>query len=1057
MFRLIQNLIGRLPVSRKLILIYALDLSAVIFVSTILINEKYIAINFARKELLGTAYLTEIRKVLLPVAGDEAPAGGSPGEQLMLAEQRFGATLESKTQAEALAGRLRAAANAADDLRSPGMARALGALTTRIGNQSNLILDPDLDSYYTMSLVVLRYPELFELWARIGDKAIEVRRTQDPVLRVQRQTEYLILEGRLDAVTNGMAADFDEAIAAGDPALKKTLNASRTRLIGAIEQLRAKTRSAALELRRDVSPTAIRQVSAALGDALAYAWDDSCRELTRLIERRIDGLFMRMWWHLGTAASLLLLILSLVFFVARTIAVPIRRLSDVAREVSRSADYSKRAEWVAEDDLGQLVGAFNQMLGQLDQARRFEQEAAASARALEAQKTLLEAIPIPLMVTAIPQHEVLHANVPAQAWLRGRLTDPWVEGLERQHRARFFQELSDRGGVDEFEALWNNGGERHWVLLSARRLNYQDRDAVLTAFTPIGQIKQMEERLALWAKVFESSSEAILVTDAAHDIVTVNRAFCRATGYEMSEVVGGGTEFLRSDRHPDAFFGQIWESARGRGSWQGEMWIRRKYGDVFPSWTVLNAVRDANGAVSHFVVSALDISERKENEKRISHLAHHDPLTDLPNRALCLDRLSVAIRQAGRGQRKVGVLFLDLDHFKGVNDTLGHHIGDGLLKSVAARLVEAVRAGDTVSRLGGDEFVVIFNGVDDVDEITQIVEQRLIPRIRQPHLVDGAELMVSCSVGVAICPDDGEDVEALLRNADAAMYRAKQLGRNNAQYFTSDLDRSARERIEIEQDLGRAIARGELRLHYQPRVDARSGRLLGVEALVRWQHPTQGLLAPSRFISVAEECGLIVPIGDWVLAEACRQQAEWRENGTGVVPVSVNLSVAQFLDAHLLEKLEATMRLHRTQACHIEFEVTETLLMADMASTVQLLLGIKALGVVLSVDDFGTGYSSLNYLHRFPIDKLKIDQSFVMDMLNDAKDLAVTQAIIGLGHTLGLCVVAEGVENVEQRMALSAAGCDELQGYYFSRPLPPEDFVAWLGGQPEASYLTAAG
>jgi len=1046
-FRLLHRLIGGLSVNRKLILIYTLDLSAVIFVSTILINEKYIAINFARQEIVGNAYISEIREVLLPTSG--LSLVDTPAQRLLLAEERYGETLGSRQLAEKLAGHLdagRPGVAPAEDQKH-AMAMALQALITRIGNQSNLILDPDLDSYYTMSLVVLRFPELFDLCLRLGDKAIEVGRALTPQVRTKRQTEYLILEGKIDAVASGIGADFDEAIMAGSPALKKSLRPARDRLLHAIDHLKNGTQRVALGVKGEVTPDAIRQMNHALKGALSLSWKEAGEALDELLDQRVATLFSRMWWHLGAAAALLLLILTLVFFVARMIALPIRRLSDVAEKVSLSADYSLRAEWSAGDELGRLVNAFNQMLAQLDRSRRVEQELAASSRAAEAQRKLLEAIPIPVLVTAIPQHEVLHANLPAQEWLDDLSPDPWIKGLDRSQRVRFFQQLSDRGSVNDFEALWDSGGGKRWVLLSARRLVYQDQDAVLTAITPIERIKQMEGRLALWAKVFEASSESIMITNAERQIVTVNRAFCRISFYELSEIVGERPAFLRSERHPASYFDQIWEVARVRGSWQGELWLQRKNGESFPVWSVVNAVRDAKGTVSHYVATALDISERKENERRISHMAHHDTLTDLPNRSLCLDRLSVAIQQGERSNTRVGVLFLDVDHFKTINDTLGHHIGDGLLRSVAQRLLAAVRAGDTVSRLGGDEFVVIFNGVVDADEISQIVDQRLIPLIRQPHDVDGAQLQVSCSVGIAVYPDDGREVDVLMRNADAAMYQAKQEGRNNARFFTAEMDRTARERIEIEQDLRCAVEQNELRLFYQPRVDSHSGHLLGVEALVRWQHPTQGLILPSRFISVAEECGLIIQIGYWVFAEACRQQAAWREAGVGDIPVSVNLSVAQFRDEKMLDMLSSTMALYQTNPGHIELELTESLLMENMANTIQILNGIKAQGMMLSVDDFGTGYSSLNYLNRFPVDKLKIDRSFVMDMLDNAKDLAVTQAIIGLGHTLGLGVVAEGVETTEQRMALSAAGCDELQGYYFSKPLPENELVAWINAQ----------
>ncbi|TLD44500.1 MAG: putative signaling protein [Accumulibacter sp.] len=1044
MRRLFLHFIARLSVARKLILIYGLDLSAVLFVSMILINEKFIAIDFARKEIVGNEYIGALRAATLGTLAGGRPSGSA--DAVLGAEERHGmarGNLGSRQLAHALAAHLRPLE--AGDARSAGqehaVASAVQALITRIGNQSNLILDPDLDSYYTMSLVVLRFPELFDLIGRIRDQA-QSAAAAAPNLRVREQSSYLILEGRLDAVVGGIDSDYAEAVAAGTPQLGATLQPARHKLLAALDAFRASARQLAIGqggVRHETDPDGL---ALAAWRQLDAAWASAGTALNGLLQERIDGLFQRMWLHLGTAAALLLLLLSVVYFVARQIALPLRRLAEVADGVRRSGDYTLRATWRSGDEIGRLINAFNDMLDQLDRSRRVERELAAQASAAEAQRQLLDAVPIPLLVTATPRHEVLHTNAQANAWLDGRRSDPWANGLLAEARVSFFQMLADSGAVDEFEVLWHGATRREWALISARRLRYQDRDAVLTAFTPIGRIKQMEERLELWARVFEASSESILITDATRTILTANRAFCRSTAYECLEVVDDTPTFLRSDRHPDGFYEEVWQVASVRGHWQGEMWIRRKTGEALPVWAALNAVRDEAGRITHYIATWFDISERKADEQRISHLAQHDVLTDLPNRALCVERLRLALQQADRHKRRVAVLFIDLDRFKNINDSLGHHIGDGVLRSVSSQLQRGVRSGDTVSRMGGDEFVVILNGVTDVEEIRQIVECRLIRLIRQPHNVGGAELHVSCSIGIAVYPEDGVEIETLMRNADAAMYQAKQQGRNNAQFFTLEMDRRARERMQIENDLRVGIERQQLRVFYQPRVDCRSGKLLGAEALVRWHHPEQGLITPGRFIPVAEDSGLIIPLGAWVLSEACRQQKRWRTTGQDLA-ISVNLSAGQLHDPDLLATLQRAITEHGVNPAMIELELTESLLMEDVTLTIDLLLAIKALGISLSVDDFGTGYSSLNYLHRFPIDKLKIDQSFVTDMLDDPNDLAITKAVIGLGHTLGLRVVAEGVEQAEEMRVLAAAGCDELQGYLFGKPMPADEFALW--------------
>jgi diguanylate cyclase (GGDEF)-like protein/PAS domain S-box-containing protein len=691
------------------------------------------------------------------------------------------------------------------------------------------------------------------------------------------------------------------------------------------------------------------------------------------------------------------------------------------------------------------VLGFNDMLAQLDAQREAQQELAARARGAQAQQEMVEAMPIAMMVTSVPGHQVLHANAPAQTWLDGCVEDPWRLGLEAPVRMRFFQRLADREAVDEYEVHWQAGPEPTWAVLSARQLEFQGQSAVLTTFTPVTHLKLMERRLELWAKVFEASSEGIVIIDAEHCILTTNRAYCRSTGHELHELIGAPWQGIGDAQGGGGFLDTLWPLLADRTHWQGEVTLFRRNGSSHPALLMLSVVRDAQQAsISHYIATTIDISDRKRNEERIRFLAQHDVLTELPNRSLCIERLHMALQQAQRRGDKVAVLFIDLDRFKNINDTLGHHVGDGLLLSVARRLQEVVRVGDTVSRLGGDEFVVVLNGCGSVEEVASIVDHRLVPRVRQPHWVEGSELHVSCSVGIAIYPDDSEDLDTLMRHADVAMYQAKALGRDGAHFFTAELNDRAQLRMKLENNLRHAIEREEFHLLYQPRVDADSGRVLGVEALLRWESGELGAVMPSQFIPIAEDTRLIVPIGAWVIDEACRQMAEWRATGQDIPQVSVNVSALQLDDDGLLDILRAALELHALPPSLLELELTESTLMDKAEQTLERLHAIKRLGVELAVDDFGTGYSSLNYLNRFPIDRLKIDRSFVRDMFEDPTDLAITRAIINLGHILGLKVVAEGVETEREAQTLLTSGCDELQGYLFSRPVSAGALEGWM-------------
>jgi diguanylate cyclase (GGDEF)-like protein/PAS domain S-box-containing protein len=1036
----LTRFLGRLSVGRKLLLIFLLDMSAVIYISGILVNEKYLAINFARKELAGNAYIAGLQDAMLASAAGQTPPGAQA--QVKQAEQLWGEGMSSAEPSEAFVAALQALQAAP----APGAAQqALDRgreLVTRVGNQSNLILDPDLDSYYTMSLIVLRMPELLD--AISGVSAHVLAR---PVGSgdAGAQARHLLLEGRLDTGWQATSSDYAEAFAASTPALRTALTGSRQTLQVTLEQYRESARAAMAGGAGPAERQALMQAHHAVLTGIGQAWQQARGQMDRLLHARIEAAFHRMWLHLGTALALLALILTAVFFVARQIAMPLKRLATVADQVRLTGDHSLRASWHASDEIGRLVLGFNDMLAQLDRERVVQQELAASARAAQAQQQLVEAMPIPMMVTAVPGHQVLHANRPAQAWLGNRVDDPWRAGLDPAVRSRFFQQLADRDAVDEFEVRWNTGAEPSWAVLSARRLEFQGQSAVLTAFTPINHLKFMERRLELWAKVFEASGEGIVIIDAQHRILTANLAFCRSTGYELHELIGESVAAADELGGSAAFLAGLWPQLERRSQWQGEVEMQRRNGSRYPAWLMLNAMRDGKqGAVSHYIATTIDISDRKRNEERIRFLAQHDVLTELPNRSLCVERLRLALQHAQRRGDKVAVLFIDLDRFKHINDSLGHHIGDGLLRSVARRLLDSVRIGDTVSRLGGDEFVVVLDGVSDLHEVVHIVDQRLVPRVREPHEVGGTRLHISCSVGVALYPDDALDLDTLMRHADVAMYQAKALGRDTAHFFTADLNERAQARARLESNLHQALEREELSLHYQPRVDAHSHRVLGVEALLRWSSPALGQVAPAQFIPIAEETRLIVPIGAWVIDEACRQMADWRGQGLAPDQVSINVSALQLGDDSLVETLRAALERHGLPAGTVELELTESMLMDRAEQTLDRLHAIKRLGVELAIDDFGTGYSSLNYLNRFPIDRLKVDRSFVRDMFEDPADLAITRAIIGLGHTLGLRVVAEGVETEREAQTLRAAGCDELQGYLIARPLAAGDLQRWL-------------
>ncbi|MBI3901797.1 MAG: EAL domain-containing protein [Nitrosomonadales bacterium] len=588
-------------------------------------------------------------------------------------------------------------------------------------------------------------------------------------------------------------------------------------------------------------------------------------------------------------------------------------------------------------------------------------------------------------------------------------------------------------------------GQAVWTqfTVSLLRGNVDNPMQFMAEIENITSRKYAEEQLKLSAKVFESGGECIIITDSNERILMVNKAFTAVTGYSPEEVIGQTPRMMSSGRHAANFYRKIWQALQSTGHWQGEIWNKRKNGDIYPEWLSMSAVKNAAGQITNYIGISSDITERKAAEAQIEFLAYHDALTGLPNRRLAIDHIVLAFAYADRAKTKAALLLLDLDNFKTINDSFGHGVGDDLLKAVSRCLCSCVPDTDTVSRQGGDEFLILLTNVNDNDSITNVTE-KILASLEETFLIAGQEISTSLSIGIAVYPDDSKDVNTLLKFADKAMCHAKEAGKNTYQFYTEQMNIDAVENQRIRVGLRRAIERDEFVLYYQPQIDLSSGAVVGAEALIRWNHPELGLVAPGRFIPVAEESGLIVPMGDWVLREACRQAAAWRKAGLPELLMAVNISAMQFKRGGLEQSVMAALDESGLPPTCLELELTESIMIQNPETVLETVRRLKSLGIMFSIDDFGTGYSSLSYLKRFSVDKLKIDQSFVRDMLNNPNDAIIVRAIIQMARSLNLKTIAEGVENEHLAAFLRLQYCDEAQGYHFARPLPADEFAQYL-------------
>lgn len=571
---------------------------------------------------------------------------------------------------------------------------------------------------------------------------------------------------------------------------------------------------------------------------------------------------------------------------------------------------------------------------------------------------------------------------------------------------------------------------------------HPDIDKIAHTFNSF--IKNLEfatEGMSLLAKVVERSGEAIVITDANKNIVFVNGAFVRTTGYSEEEVLGQNPRLLKSGVQDAMFYKNMWQQINTCGMWQGEIFNRKKNGQVYPEWQSITAIKNNKGELTNYVSIFMDISKSKESEEHIRRMANYDGLTGLANRNLLNDRMSQAFASAHRQHTKLAVMYLDLDNFKDINDGYGHAVGDIVLKSTAERLLSCVREGDTIARQGGDEFILLLSDIDVYGTLK--VAEKLLARLSAPYIHEGNELFISASIGIATYPADGDSMDMLLKNADAAMYTAKNDGRNCYRTFVNKMNQDAMRRIRLQSKLRLALQRNEFELNYQPQLNLDSADITGVEALLRWRDPKEGLISPAEFIPIAEDSGVIVALGKWVLLSACLEAKRWHEQGHHLM-ISVNVSGRQFKEADFDATVEEALKVSGLDPRYLELEMTEGVLIEQNETILKKLSKLKAIGVKIALDDFGTGYSSLSYIKRFPIDRIKIDQSFVRDVLEDSGDAAIVDAIIYIAHALNMEVIAEGVETTEQLNFLKNHHCHDIQGYHVSRPVSAEQLLQLL-------------
>ena len=759
------------------------------------------------------------------------------------------------------------------------------------------------------------------------------------------------------------------------------------------------------------------------------------------------------------AGVLLTLAISFAVVIARGIVRPLQRITGDMDRLAASDSNVAIEDDRRGDEIGEMARAmlvFRDNLRRIAQAEERLKNDAVLRRKEGYQRALLDNFPFMVWLKDAESRFLAVNRVLAEGC---GASDPEALVGKSDHDI-LPRELADRYVADDRAVIASrrrktveeeivSHGERKWIeTFKAPLLDEKGEVLGTVGFArDITERKQADAELRVAAAVFESQV-GMLVTDAGGVILSVNRAFTEITGYSIEDAVGQTPRMLKSGRHDAAFYAAMWGDLKRCGRWQGEVWDKRKNGEIYPKWLTITAVKGEDGAVTHYVATHTDITDRKAAEEQIHNLAFLDPLTELPNRRLLLDHLRHALAVRARGGREGALLFIDLDHFKTLNDTLGHDMGDRLLREVAQRLTACVREGDTVARLGGDEFVVMLEDLSvhtrEAAAQAEAVGEKILATLSRPYELSGHEHHSTPSIGITLFGSQRTGIEEVLKRADVAMYQAKLAGRNTICFFDPAMQAQISARVALENDLREAVREGQFALHYQVQVDG-DGRIHGAESLIRWHHPRRGNVSPVEFIPLAEESGLILPIGHWVLETACRQLASWaRRPETAHLNLAVNVSARQFRQEDFVDQVLGLLAQTGADPHRLKLELTESHLLEDIEGIIARMVELQAHGVGFSLDDFGTGYSSLSYLKRLPLDQLKIDRSFVQDVLSNPNDAAIVRTVVALGQTLGLAVIAEGVETAEQRDFLASAGCHAYQGYLFGRPLPLDAFETLL-------------